>query len=70
MNDTFREVKDRIRKLDEVLVKGGSSNLELAQALSRVRRLVKHGDRSREPSSEIKVSLDRAEAIGRLVIAG
>jgi len=69
MNDSFREVKDRIRKLDEVLVKGGNSNLQLAQALSAVRRLVKHGDRSREPSSEIRLSLDRAEAIGRVVAA-
>jgi len=69
MNDTYREVKDRIRKLDEALVKGGSSNVELAQALSRVRRLVKKGDRSREPSVEIKLSLDKAEAIGRSVPA-
>jgi hypothetical protein len=69
MNDTFREVKDRIRKLDAVLGKGGSSNLELAQAVSRVRRLVKKGDRSREPSSEIRVSLDKAEALGRQMLA-
>ena len=70
MNDTFREVKDRIRKLDAVLVQGGNSNVEFAQAVSRVRRLVKKGDRSREPSAEIRTSLDRAEALGRLMLAG
>jgi len=69
MNDTYREVKDRIRKLDEALVKGGTSNVQLAQALSAVRRLVKKGDRSREPSLEIKASLDKAEALGRTAVA-
>jgi translation initiation factor 2B subunit (eIF-2B alpha/beta/delta family) len=69
MNDTYREVKDRIRKLDETLVKGGTSNVQLAQALSAVRRLVKKGDRSREPSLEIKASLDKAEALGRTAVA-
>ena len=69
MNDTFREVKVRMRKLDAVLVKGGNSNVEFAQAVSKVRRLVKKGDRSREPSPEIRTSLDKAEAIGRLILA-
>ncbi|MBK9519558.1 MAG: hypothetical protein IPO09_19980 [Anaeromyxobacter sp.] len=69
MNDTFREVKDRIRKLDAVLVQGGNSNVEFAQAVSKVRRLVKKGDRSREPSPEIRTSLDKAEAIGRGILA-
>ncbi len=65
MNDTFREVKDRIRKLDTVLERGGNGNTELAQAVSHVRRLVKKGDRSREPSEEIRRSLEKAEALGR-----
>jgi sirohydrochlorin ferrochelatase len=70
MNETFREVKDRMRRLDVVLERGGSSNVEFAQAVSRVRRLVKKGDRSREPSQEIRVTLDRAEAMGRLLVSG
>jgi hypothetical protein len=70
MNDRFREVKDRVRKLDAFLEQGGSSNVDLAQAVSRVRRLVKKGDRSREPSAELQASLDKAEAIGRLMAAG
>ena len=65
MNDTYREVKDRIRKLDTVLERGGNSNTDLAQAVSQVRRLVKKGDRSREPSEEIRRSLEKAEALGR-----
>jgi len=69
MNDTFKEVKDRLRRLDVVLAAGGNSNADFAQAVSRVRRLVKKGDRSRDPSPEIRTGLDRAEAIGRSVQA-
>ncbi len=65
MNDGFREVKDRIRKLDGLLQGGGSSNLEFAQAVSKVRRLEKKGDRSREPSPELKTLLDKAELLAR-----
>ncbi len=69
MNDTFREVKDRLRKLDTVLERGGNANTDLAQALSHVRRLVKKGDRTREPSDEIRRSLEKAEALGRALQA-
>ena len=69
MNDTFKEVKDRLRKLDAVLAQGGNSNVDFAQAVSRVRRLVKKGDRSRTPSPEIRTGLERAEAIGRAMLA-
>jgi ribosome-binding protein aMBF1 (putative translation factor) len=69
MNDTYRDVKDRIRKLDTVLERGGNSSTELAQAVSLVRRLVKKGDRSREPSDEIRRSLEKAENIGRALSA-
>lgn len=69
MNDSFKEVKDRLRKLDAVLAQGGNSNVDFAQAVSRVRRLVKKGDRSRLPSTEIRAGLERAEAIGRAMLA-
>jgi hypothetical protein len=65
VNDSYRQVKDRLRLLDVVLTRGGISNRELAQAISMVHRLVKKGDRSREPSVEILRTLDRAEALGR-----
>lgn len=65
MNETFRELKERIRRLEEVLVHRGLGNLELAQAVSRVRRAVRRGDRSREPSLELRGLLERAEALAR-----
>jgi hypothetical protein len=65
VNDTYKQVKDRLRVLDTVLTRGGVGNRDLAQAISMVHRLVKKGDRSREPSTEILRSLDKAEALGR-----
>ena len=65
VNDTFRELKERIRKLEEVLTRRGLGNMEFAQAVSRVRRAVRHGDRSREPSLELRGMLERAEALAR-----
>ncbi len=65
MNDTFRELKARIRDLEAFLTNRGSSSTELAQAVSMVRRAVKHGDRTREPSAELRSLLERAEALAR-----
>jgi hypothetical protein len=39
--------------------------VEFAQALSRVRRAERRGDRSREPSSELRTLLERAEGLAR-----
>ncbi len=65
MNDNFREFKGRLRKLDEILVERGLSDADFAQALSRVRRAVKHGDRSRDPSSTLRGLLEAAEGLAR-----
>jgi hypothetical protein len=67
MNDNFRELKDRIRKLDDLLAVRGTGNVQFAQALSAVRRAVKHGDRTRDPSPELRGLLDKAEALGRML---
>lgn len=67
MNDTFKDLKARIRKLDELLATRGAGNVELAQAVSRVQRLVRKSDRSREPSLELRALLERAETVGRTV---
>jgi len=67
MNDTFRELKARIRKLDELLATRGAGNVELAQAVSRVQRLERRSDRSREPTAELRGLLDRAESAGRSI---
>ncbi len=65
MNDTFKELKARIRKLDELLSTRGAGNVALAQAVSRVQRLVRRSDRSREPTPELRGLLERAEDVGR-----
>jgi hypothetical protein len=64
MNDTFRELKARVRRLDEALTTGAGS-VELAQALSQARRALRRGDRSREPSAELETLVQRAEALAR-----
>lgn len=69
MNDTFKELKARMRKLDEFLAARGQGNTELAQAVSQLHRLAKKGDRSREPSPELRGLLDKAETIARRLTA-
>jgi len=63
MNDVYRDFKVRLRRLEAVLHDQGLSNVDLAMALSRVRRAERRGDRSREPSTELRVLLERAEAL-------
>jgi hypothetical protein len=63
MNDTFRELKARVRRIDEALATGGT--VELAQALSQARRALRRGDRSREPTTELQTLVQRAEALVR-----
>jgi hypothetical protein len=67
VNDNFREFKGRIRKLDELLNTRGTSHLDFAQALSKVRRAAKQGDRTRDPSPELRALLEKAEALGRTI---
>jgi hypothetical protein len=67
VNDNFRELKGRIRKLDELLVARGTGNVVFAQALSAVRRAAKHGDRTRDPSPQLRLLLEKAENLGRLI---
>jgi hypothetical protein len=67
MNDNFRELKARLRRLDELLAAGGTVDLEFAQAVSAARRAAKHGDRTRDPSPELRGLLERAENLGRLM---
>jgi hypothetical protein len=67
MNENFKELKSRIRKLDELLALRGTADTRFAQALSMVRRAVKHGDRTREPSPELRGLLEKAESLGRVL---
>lgn len=70
MNDNFRDLKGRIRKLDVLLTSGGMSNLPFAQAVSRVRRAMKRGDRTRDPPAELVSLLEAAEGLGRSIAGG
>lgn len=67
MNDNFRELKERMRKLDALLAEGGTGDLPFAQAVSKLRRAAKHGDRTRDPSPELRALLEKAETLGRSV---
>ncbi|HET8734697.1 MAG TPA: hypothetical protein VFM45_13105 [Anaeromyxobacteraceae bacterium] len=63
MNDDFRDLKARVRRLDAILLDGGLASTEFAQALSRLRRAMKRGDRTREPTPELRSILERAELL-------
>jgi hypothetical protein len=65
VNDTFKELKARTRALEAFLVQRGPGGVELAQAVSRLRRAVRDGDRSREPSATLRGLLEEAEALAR-----
>jgi cell division septum initiation protein DivIVA len=65
MNDGFRDLKARVRRLDEALSSGAGANVELAQALSQARRAMRRGDRSREPTAQLEALVVRAEALVR-----
>lgn len=65
MNDSFRDLKARVRRLDEMLTAGGAANVDFAQALSQVRRVLRRGDRSREPTVQLETLVQRAEALSR-----
>jgi len=66
MNDSFRELKERIRRLYALLERrGASEDVAFAQALSSLHRAARRGDRSREPTPELLMLLERAESFGR-----
>jgi hypothetical protein len=68
VNDHYRELKTRIRQLETLLeARGMGANAGLAQAVSAVKRAERHGDRSRDPSPELRGLLEKAEALARAV---
>ncbi len=68
MNENYKEMKKRIRRLEEMLVGCSIANAPFAQAVSAVRRAAKHGDRARDPSPELRSLLAKAEDLGRLLV--
>jgi len=68
MNENFGELKARLRKLNEILtgeVGRVLGNLEFARAVSQAQRLLRDGDRSREPSPVLRAAVEKAEVLGR-----
>jgi hypothetical protein len=70
MNDEFKELKARVRRLDALLTAHGTGNVTFAQALSALHRATRRGDRTRGPSPELRGLLEKAEALGRTVGGG
>jgi hypothetical protein len=65
MNEAFRDLKERMRRLDALLQsRGASVDVAFAQALSSLHRAARRGDRSREPTAELLTLLERAEGFG------
>jgi len=67
MNENFKDLKARIRKLDEVLVARGMGDAHFARAVSAVRRAEKRGHRDQDPSPELRDLLGKAEDLGRML---
>lgn len=66
MNDAFKALKERMRRLDALLERrGATEDVAFAQALSSLHRAARRGDRTRAPSTELVGLLERAEAFGR-----
>jgi len=68
MNDNFGDFKARLRKLGSLLAGEQGrilENLDFARAVSQAQRLIRSGDRTREPSAEIRAAVEKAELLGR-----
>lgn len=70
MNDNFGDLKARVRKLHDILTSDSGrilENLDFARAVSQARRLVRDGDRTRDPSPMLRAAVEKAELLGRTV---
>jgi hypothetical protein len=68
MNENFGELKARIRKLNEQLTSEPGrilGNLDFARAVSQAHRLLRDGDRTREPSPSLRAAVEKAENLAR-----
>ena len=68
MNENFGELKARVRKLNKLLTSENGrilGNLEFARAVSQAERLLRDGDRTREPAKPIRAAVEKAELLGR-----
>jgi len=66
----LRRAQGRIRKPNELLSAEPDrilGTLEFARAVSQAQRLVRDGDRTREPSQVLRVAVEKAEFLGRAI---
>lgn len=70
MNENFGELKARVRRLNELLTSDDGrilENLDFARAVSVAQRLLRDGDRTREPTAAARVAVEKAEVLGRAI---
>jgi hypothetical protein len=68
MNANFADLKTRLRSLNSLLTADSErilGNLDFAQAVSQAHRLLRDGDRTREPAAPLKAAVEKAEQLGR-----
>ncbi|HZY03760.1 MAG TPA: hypothetical protein VFF02_09670 [Anaeromyxobacteraceae bacterium] len=65
MNQDFRDFKERLRRMEAMLMQGGLWDTDFAQALSKVGRATNRGNRTREPTPELRSMLEHAEGLAR-----
>lgn len=67
MNDALADVKKRLRSAEQLLQQHGTSsileNVELARAIDRTRRLLRHADRGRAPTPELLHAIQTVDAL-------
>lgn len=71
MNENFGDLKARVRKLNELLTGENGrilGNLDFARAVSQAERLLRDGDRTREPPKMLRAAVEKAELLGRGVV--
>jgi hypothetical protein len=68
MNANFADLKTRLRNLNAMLTADAErilGNLEFARAVSQAQRLLRDGDRTREPGAPLRAAVEKAELLGR-----
>ncbi len=67
MNDALADVKKRLRSAEQLLQQHGTSsileNVELARAIDRTRRLLRHADRGRAPTPELLHAISTVDSL-------
>ncbi len=67
MNDALADVKKRLRSAEQLLQQHGPSsileNVELARAIDRTRRLLRHANRGRAPTPELLHAIETVDAL-------